>query len=902
MRYTLVLFFLILSPYAAHAQTQTIFVAATALGSGNGSSCANAEAFTFFNNASNWAGSFSSGKISPGTTVVICGTITVTPATATITSVVGSGTCTPTGFCGTYTVTANNSFTSGESVDIYNLTNAFFLNDDGGPAFFGSINPLPIVGTPTSTSFVVACPHGSGSITCTQPYGPTAETSGAAGVVSLTAPFTFQGSGTSGHPITLTFDAATSGTLTAPFWGMNGAINTNGKNFVVVDGNALAGTIQATANGTPGTFANQVTNSVAVDAENSSNLAVQNLNILNVYQHSCTPVSGTPYTITNIAIAGNVVTVTTTGLGTFPNNLQVGGRVAFSNLTVATFLNASSTWLAVTGVSGNTFTVNFTHANYGPAADTGTIGNALENCGDEYGGNTTGIQLSPTTAVSNSTVSGNSINGVKWGAQMGVASGTTGSGYVFSGNTETNIDHMLFSANGVNGVNNGMVISGNQCQMTANWDEVADQFHHDCVHISANDSSGAQLNNFLIYNNYFFGVPGHLNAWIYMAGGTGGSGTVVGIQGAVVFNNVLVTSGAGVSPSTPANGMIQGLAANGFYFNNTMVGWSTSISISNTGLQIGDGGCVGSDTIYNNIWSTVGTGFGYDGSPNSCVTAPVALDYNDFFNSHDIGKSQTGACWTANPATWLACTDFLPAGHDVNSCLLTQYLGAASGCNPQLNVSSTPPYQLTNNTSTAWATGKNLTSLVCGTVPAACFDAAGVARPATGPWDMGAFESSATGAVTLTPSSYTFATTVVGQPSSDSPSIFTLANSSGSTITSISISFTGANPGDFSQTTSCGTSLANGSNCSINVTFTPAAVGPRTATLSVAYSGSGSPQTSSLFGIAVPSVTNPSPANPITFAVLVTDPSVPSTEKDEKHTEDHFNRSLDHFALVGLLH
>ena len=807
---------LLLFAGTAHAQTQTIFVAATALGSGNGSSCANAEAFTFFNNASNWAGTFTSGKISPGTTVTICGTITVTPATATITSVVGSGTCTPTGFCGTYTVTANNSFTAGESVDIYNLTNAFFLNDNGGAAFFAATNPLPIVGTPTSTSFVVACPHGSGSVTCTQPYGPTAETSGAAGVVSLTAPFTFQGSGTSGHPITLTFDAATSGTLTAPFWGMNGAINTNGKNFVVVDGNNLPGTIQATANGTPGTFANQVTNSVAVDAENSSNITIKNLNILNIYQHSCTTVRS--------------------------------------------------------------------------------------SCNDEYGGNTTGIQLSPTTAVSNLTVSGNNINGVRWGTLMGTASGTTVSGYVFSGNFETNIDHGLFSANGVNGVNNVMVISGNECLMTANWDEAADQFHHDCVHISANNSSGARLNGFQIYNNYFHGIPGQTNAYLYMAGGTGGSGTPLGIVGAYVFNNVIVTSGAGPNPGNPANGQIQDLATSGFFFNNTHVGWSTSNASDNQGLQVGDGGCVGGDVIENNIYSTFGTGMGYDGSPNSCVTAPVTLDFNDFFGSSDIGRSQTGVCWTGNPATWLACTDFLPAGHDVNSCLLTQYLGAASGCNPQLNVSSTPPYQLTNNTSTAWATGKNLTSLVCGTVPAACFDAAGVARPATGPWDMGAFESSATGAVTLTPSSYTFATTVVGQPSSDSPSIFTLANSSGSTITSISISFTGANPGDFSQTTSCGTSLANGSNCSINVTFTPAAVGPRTATLSVAYSGSGSPQTSSLFGIAVPSVTNPSPANPITFAVLVTDPSVPSTEKDEKHTEDNFSRNFDHFALVGLLH
>ncbi|HXN73040.1 MAG TPA: choice-of-anchor D domain-containing protein [Candidatus Acidoferrales bacterium] len=815
MRKVLLAVVLLLFAGAAHAQTQSIFLAATAQGAGTGADCADAKAFTFFN-SSTWQATFTSGSISPGTSVIICGTITITPPTAKITSVVGSGTCTPTGFCGTYTITANNSFTAGESVDIYNLTNAFFLNDDGGPAFFAPTNPLPIVGTPTSTSFVVACPHGSGSVTCTQPYGPTAETSGAAGVVSLTAPFTFQGNGTSGSPIILKFDAATSGTLTAPFWGANGAINTNGKNFIIIDGNNLAGTIQATANGTPGTFANQVTNSTAIVHLNSSNSTVKNLNILNIYQHSCTTVRS--------------------------------------------------------------------------------------SCNDEYGGNTNGINSSPTIAVSNITLSGNNINGVRWGAQMGVASGSTVSGYVFSNNFETNIDHMLFSANGVNGINDQMVISGNICTMTANWDEAADQFHHDCVHVSANDSSGAQINGARIYNNYFNGIPGDSTAWLFLAGETGGSGTALGIVGTYVFNNVFVVSGAGPNPGNPADSMLDSIAASGFIFNNTFVGWSLSNVSENQGILIGDGGCVGNDTIYNNIHSTMGSGIGFDGSPLSCVAAPLALDYNDFYNSGGIGHSQTGACVTANPTTWLACTDFLPAGHDANSCLLTQYLGTASGCNPQLNASSTPPYQLTNSTSSAWATGKNLTSLVCGTVPAACFDAAGVARPTSGPWDIGAFESSATGAVTLTPSSYTFATTVVSQPSSDSPSIFTLANSSGSPITSISISFTGANAGDFSQTTSCGSSLANGSNCSINATFTPAAVGPRRATLNVAYAGSGSPQTSSLFGIAVPSVTNPSPANPVTFAVLVTDPSVPSTEKDEKYTEDLFTRNIDHLALVGLLH
>jgi hypothetical protein len=49
----------------------------------------------------------------------------------------------------------------------------------------------------------------------------------------------------------------------------------------------------------------------------------------------------------------------------------------------------------------------------------------------------------------------------------------------------------------------------------------------------------------------------------------------------------------------------------------------------------------------------------------------------------------------------------------------------------------------------------------------------------------------------------------------------------------LSVGFTGTNPGDFAQTNNCGTSLAVNANCTINVTFTPGAVGSRSGTLAV---------------------------------------------------------------------
>lgn len=68
---------------------------------------------------------------------------------------------------------------------------------------------------------------------------------------------------------------------------------------------------------------------------------------------------------------------------------------------------------------------------------------------------------------------------------------------------------------------------------------------------------------------------------------------------------------------------------------------------------------------------------------------------------------------------------------------------------------------------------------------------------------------------------------------------FTLTNNSGAAASGITISFTGANAGDFKAASdTCGTSslAANGGSCAINVEFVPTATGSRSAVLSVSDS------------------------------------------------------------------
>jgi HYDIN/CFA65/VesB family protein/centrosomal CEP192-like protein len=110
-------------------------------------------------------------------------------------------------------------------------------------------------------------------------------------------------------------------------------------------------------------------------------------------------------------------------------------------------------------------------------------------------------------------------------------------------------------------------------------------------------------------------------------------------------------------------------------------------------------------------------------------------------------------------------------------------------------------------------------------------------------------------AATLSPASLTFPgltvrTTSVAQT-------VTLSNVGGATFNITGI--TTAAP--FAQTNNCGTSLAAGSKCTINVNFTPTVMGTVNGTLSVSDNSDGSPQTASLTGTGLAPAASLSPAS-----------------------------------------
>ena len=101
--------------------------------------------------------------------------------------------------------------------------------------------------------------------------------------------------------------------------------------------------------------------------------------------------------------------------------------------------------------------------------------------------------------------------------------------------------------------------------------------------------------------------------------------------------------------------------------------------------------------------------------------------------------------------------------------------------------------------------------------------------------------------ITMSPSPVSFGSEIVGTTSA--PMTVTVTNHGTTAVKLTSATITGTDKGDFAITSNtCTTITASGGTCSITMTFTPAASGARTATLSLADNDKGSPQTDVLKG------------------------------------------------------
>lgn len=125
-------------------------------------------------------------------------------------------------------------------------------------------------------------------------------------------------------------------------------------------------------------------------------------------------------------------------------------------------------------------------------------------------------------------------------------------------------------------------------------------------------------------------------------------------------------------------------------------------------------------------------------------------------------------------------------------------------------------------------------------------------------------------AISLSAASLTYAAQTIGTASA--AQTVTVSNTGTATLTLSGLTLAGAAAAEFTRAGTCavGTNVAAGANCSIQLTFTPAAAGARSAALTISHNASGGSSTVALSGTGAlgPAVASVTPAS-LTFTQQV---------------------------------
>lgn len=243
------------------------------------------------------------------------------------------------------------------------------------------------------------------------------------------------------------------------------------------------------------------------------------------------------------------------------------------------------------------------------------------------------------------------------------------------------------------------------------------------------------------------------------------------------------------------------------------------------------------------------------------VVAPSAIDIGAYEFNGGTGSPPTNAppaCGTSSPPAPIATLSpaTLDFGNQVlNTTSASQQINVTNSGTAGLSISgisASGDFVQTNTCGSSLAAGATCVVNVTFT-PTALNSRTGtvsIADNASGSPQTAGLSGTgvaATAAASLAPTNLNFGNQVVG---SSSPAQAVKLSNSGSAVLNIS-SVTPS--GDYSQTNNCGSSLATGANCTINVVFNPSGAGNRAGAISVTDDAPGSPQTVTLSGTGVTS-------------------------------------------------
>lgn len=463
---------------------------------------------------------------------------------------------------------------------------------------------------------------------------------------------TFQGSGTTGHPVTVLFE---SGAIMKPsYCSSNGCIAINAQSHIVIDGGTTCGKLSGAVNSNTacnGTIENwlagtsgqtcpggacssqltdvQFTAAIVENTGNSTDVEIRNLNIGPMYIRAAT-------SSTDGMAAYGVLTYG----GTLPQNWRVHNNIIQS---------------AFKGILWSLGTVTATVSDYEAYNNYFTDGCWAYGIGAN----------ASTEFIHKVLMYGNEVDNpwVKWAP--GVADCHGNGIMIFNGNGST-----VFPSGGIG------------------------------------DSTSA------IYNNY---IHGDLTGGILASSPSGLLSYQDNVTNTPIFNNLVVSTCTGTSPTRSCGGLIYNNGPGGggnLIYNNTLVGAGGENCFVNTGFTAAN--------VYNNNIAT--------GCANR-MTLMTSGFTGVFTSDYEDGYSFTNASnWVCNNAAscWSLATS-KTNGQDAHSI---------SG-----NASLTPAYKLLVGSPAIFA-GANLTSAG---ITALDSDLAGVARPAAGAWDIGAYQYSTSG-------------------------------------------------------------------------------------------------------------------------------------------------------------
>ena len=372
-------------------------------------------------------------------------------------------------------------------------------------------------------------------------------------------------------------------------------------------------------------------------------------------------------------------------------------------------------------------------------------------------------------------------------------------------------------------------------QWHVNNSVVTTHFREDPVNQPENALLGVMYQD-QVQQNYAYVVQNSSN-WIYAGTGfTDGSRVpgIVGYEYDKVWNNGFSPPGLTILSSSPVVGCCEGSGA----------------STSNSTLYTAPGGgrVFASGTIQ---WS-----WGLDNYSAAFANAGIQKTTSNILDAFSAGGAVSAPAVTLAPTSVAFGNQRVGSSSTAQSVTLTNSGNAALTVNGiSLTGTNAADFGQTNTCPVAPSTlaaGSSCSISVRFTPGAAGSRSASlsVADNASGsPHTVSLTGTGTAPAVTLNPTSLTFAGRTVGSTSAAQGS--TLTNSGTAPLTISAIVMAGTNAGDFAQTNTCPLSpatLAAGASCSISATFTPTATGSRSASVSITDDATGSPHSLGLSG------------------------------------------------------